>query len=481
MDITAQTLVLIDNSLSVSKANREITKLTLQYLFKHSNEGRSYCFTSFSHEMDYVENYTDDYTALEDMASRLEYENKETSITDVVSSVLDKWEKSDFACRDILIFTDGMEEKSLYYEKEELYYLLEHCSYPVYIVCLDQKDNESKYKNLSVITRLSGGELFHTEFEDSEAEVERKLSEQIQKSMDSYAASHWEVYEKDSADEECEENGKSKEPEDEEIDESEIPENEITSVTNIEEMGDFAFSGVGDEENVIYEMTKEDTFGTPMSYAIIGGAFFIVLCAIGLSLCLVIRHKKNLEREDEEYRRIIQEKLREDRGDISINSYYSGTGSDYGENKGYKQEKRSRSSGNGGNYSGKYRIGETVALVNREPEEEDYSTRLLFSDSGCSDITFEDANDPSKYFRISPKGRIILGRARSKCDLAFEYDDSVSSRHCELYMRDGNWYVRDLDSSNGTMLNGDKVFTESSISSGDMLQIGSLMLIVRFT
>jgi len=48
--------------------------------------------------------------------------------------------------------------------------------------------------------------------------------------------------------------------------------------------------------------------------------------------------------------------------------------------------------------------------------------------------------------------RLVLGRAQD-CDLLIA-GKSVSSRHCELKLTDGYWWVKDLDSRNGTGING---------------------------
>ena len=469
MDINAQTLVLIDNSFSVSNVNREITKLTLQYLFSHTPEGRAYCFSPFSHEMDYAESYTTDYIGLEDMAYRLEYENKETSITDVLTGVLDKWEQSDFACRDIVIFTDGKEEKSINYEKEELYYMLEHASYPVYIVCLDQENNKDASKNLSVISRLSGGKLFHTEFEGSDAEVERQLSEQLLDAMNKYSCENWTVYE--SENENSAETG-NEEAESEENTQSENNDEEtiITDVINEENFDLSGKTGFA-EDNIIYETQKEDFLSDPLSYALIGGSLFLMFCGVFLSVILVIRRKRKIELEDEQYRQIIKRKIAENQGKSNHENDFA---------LGYEMEERTAARDKKASRTTDRSLGQTVALVSRSIQDDESGTRLL-NDGFNTDISFEDANDPSKYYRVTANGMIILGRNPDKCDLAFEYDDSVSAKHCQISIRDGRWYVKDMGSSNGTSVNGEKVYTESVLRSGDLLQMGSLTLIVRFT
>lgn len=52
-------------------------------------------------------------------------------------------------------------------------------------------------------------------------------------------------------------------------------------------------------------------------------------------------------------------------------------------------------------------------------------------------------------------------------------DDSVSSRHAEIIFENANFYVRDLDSTNGTFVNGSK--TDSAVlNHGDEVRFGSV-------
>ena len=57
---------------------------------------------------------------------------------------------------------------------------------------------------------------------------------------------------------------------------------------------------------------------------------------------------------------------------------------------------------------------------------------------------------------------LILGRGRD-CDVRIRYP-SVSSRHCKLMMKEGYWHVEDLNSTNGTWVNGDRCLFECLLS-----------------
>jgi adenylate cyclase len=58
----------------------------------------------------------------------------------------------------------------------------------------------------------------------------------------------------------------------------------------------------------------------------------------------------------------------------------------------------------------------------------------------------------------------------SSCDIVVR-SSSVSSRHCLLYIFEGWWYVRDLNSTNGIKINH-VAFREHIIRPGVVLSIG---------
>ena len=54
-------------------------------------------------------------------------------------------------------------------------------------------------------------------------------------------------------------------------------------------------------------------------------------------------------------------------------------------------------------------------------------------------------------------------------------DPSVSSHHCEIVPRGADFVVRDLNSTNGTYINGEKI-TEATLKSGQILRLGQVEL-----
>jgi pSer/pThr/pTyr-binding forkhead associated (FHA) protein len=84
-------------------------------------------------------------------------------------------------------------------------------------------------------------------------------------------------------------------------------------------------------------------------------------------------------------------------------------------------------------------------------------------------------NGSHKFFPL-PSSVTVIGR-RHSCDLCIPLM-SVSRRHCQLNYDDGVLKIRDLDSRNGTYLNGKRI-DEAVIQAGDSVKIGPLTFILQ--
>lgn len=72
--------------------------------------------------------------------------------------------------------------------------------------------------------------------------------------------------------------------------------------------------------------------------------------------------------------------------------------------------------------------------------------------------------------RVFPGGRVVIGRSR-EVDLQIEHAD-VSRRHAVIYWSEGNIVVKDLGSTNGTMVNGYPV-DSTVVRPTDAIRIGN--------
>ena len=90
----------------------------------------------------------------------------------------------------------------------------------------------------------------------------------------------------------------------------------------------------------------------------------------------------------------------------------------------------------------------------------------------------EDKQPAKDFGTLVPKGggdpipllkkNLLIGR-RESCDIVLRFKN-VSAHHCQLSVRGGYWYVKDLKSLNGVKVNNVSV-TDRRLQSGDTLSI----------
>ena len=74
---------------------------------------------------------------------------------------------------------------------------------------------------------------------------------------------------------------------------------------------------------------------------------------------------------------------------------------------------------------------------------------------------------------------LVIGRDQT-CDLILD-EKTVSTEHARLSYHHGNWWVEDLHSMNGTLLNLELLTTSAVLTSGDELQLGQVMLRIEIS
>lgn len=80
--------------------------------------------------------------------------------------------------------------------------------------------------------------------------------------------------------------------------------------------------------------------------------------------------------------------------------------------------------------------------------------------------------------RIDIKGtRLSLGRAEDNDIVVLA--EGVSRRHAFMAMSDGDWFIRDNESKNGVLINGEK-FRESWLANGDIVALGDFVFKFHF-
>lgn len=77
-------------------------------------------------------------------------------------------------------------------------------------------------------------------------------------------------------------------------------------------------------------------------------------------------------------------------------------------------------------------------------------------------------------YRISGKG-VIVGRGKD-CDIPIN-NMFLSLEHFQVWFDEGEWYIGDMGSKNGTYLNGSKLKKVKTLEDGDEISFGEIKFI----
>ncbi len=83
-----------------------------------------------------------------------------------------------------------------------------------------------------------------------------------------------------------------------------------------------------------------------------------------------------------------------------------------------------------------------------------------------------------KTFNLPNHEPQLLGRSSEALPID---DTAISRRHAELTPDDGVWYIRDLESQNGTYVNGTRIYQRLRLRPGDQIRVGQSVLVFGVT
>jgi two-component system, NtrC family, sensor kinase len=89
-------------------------------------------------------------------------------------------------------------------------------------------------------------------------------------------------------------------------------------------------------------------------------------------------------------------------------------------------------------------------------------------------LTIISGPDKDRRFELPDNEPQLIGRSSEALPLS---DQTISRRHAELTPDEGKWYLRDLNSANGTFLNGRRVIARTLLQEGDQIRAGNTLLV----
>lgn len=115
-------------------------------------------------------------------------------------------------------------------------------------------------------------------------------------------------------------------------------------------------------------------------------------------------------------------------------------------------------------------IGLDPSVFSKVPLEERLEKTLALSEQVI--LVVRQPRGPQRSFAIDPNRVVAVGRAPRVNSIALD-DPSVSAQHFKIVPKDEDFYVVDLDSSNGTFVNGERVRVHK-LHNGDTIVAGQV-------
>lgn len=104
-------------------------------------------------------------------------------------------------------------------------------------------------------------------------------------------------------------------------------------------------------------------------------------------------------------------------------------------------------------------------------------TAILVEESKHLMLSLTDRINPDKHFEVPLRGRVTIGRNNSN-RIVLDYERSISGTHCEIFVESGVFKLRDLNSSNGTYIDGIRVIDVAEVLNGSIIKLGRLEFVV---
>lgn len=414
-----ETLILIDNSLSIPKDMRSRTADFLEAFLEAKAPNEKIAVGVFSRNITYLTDFTSDAGVLKDAAASVSYQNQDTYITDMLYELL----RDDYlgsrrdVYRRIVIIADGVDDESLGYTVDELRQLIREDTYPIYTIGCKTGSNDTELENLFSLSRQSQAEYFLMDSaEDISAiaealgrdrEIVKFVITPPEDLLDGSIKSVKINFSGQSVSREV----RMPQQEMAVVVQTSEPETVVKESTVVESGESTEEETMAVEEETVRNAAAGEFIlhcSAVMVKFLATWAWVEILAAFIILVVMLRGRKKKMEFEDAQ--NLMELRIQE--------------------------------------------------LKDALPSE----VRIVLT----------DVHMPQKSFQTSLGSEVVAGRSRGNCGIVLDYDQSVSGRHCAIYMEKNKVMVRDLNSTNGTYVNGNRVMGQTELKQGDILVLGQL-------
>lgn len=418
-ELSVVTWLLVDNSQSINNTDREMASQLLTNLVAGRAANERFNLCTFSDELTILLEDCQNYTDLKAQIDQLEYKDQETYLTDVLAEVLDREvsrEGSEFVR--VIVISDGVDNNPGGLTREELTRRLKEQALPIYTLGSVGQNNEQNLKEMYALSRQTNGQSWTLrELSDTLDVVQTMGSSELPICVEVKIPEKL----RDGA-----EKGIQLTFSDGSVAETQavMP---FGTVTEQPEKPSSSEPEPEPEPEPAPDIEPDSDSEFPFMLLLIIVLAVAVLLIVGVVVFLLLLRKKKKNQ--------IQ----------PVNMNFSSGG---GETELDLQDELNS--------------GDTMPLIGND-------RRLILS--------LTDRADPNRHFEAPLRGRVSIGRSFDN-QIVLDYERSVSGAHCEIFIVGNVFQIRDLGSKNGTYVDGVQVSGVAEISSGSILKLGRLELMV---
>lgn len=450
-----RTIILIDNSLSIKADKRSDVQNIFTQLVDQSVQGEEYRVGVFSDAITWLCDPSSDYESVKSIIDTIQYENQETYFSDCLYSVLEEMSNdADSAYSRIIMVSDGADDNSIGYTNYEVSVLAEKSNIPLYMIGTpgDNKALETMFSfartskadyylldgsisNEDIVAGLlSDHELTCIRvapdismLDGSQKSIQITLNTQDGEIKLTTTANMPFATESAGGDV-AESDAKQETQAGNDMEQVEATA-EPTVQPSLPSLGGAAVDATEDNE-------KDENSGNGfLPFLIIGLA--VVLAAVVCIVIIIMRKKKTANNFSDPT----------EAPPTPVNS------------ASLEQEEK------------------TQFLSVGDADDGEMTRMLLGQPVQSVWLALKSVERPDKEFRVPMKDVILIGRKNA--DIVIDFDQHISSKHCEIIRRGELLYIKDLGSLNGTYYENIRVLDqEIPIVDGGTIKLGNSKFIV---
>ncbi len=165
-----RTLILLDNSLSVPKTLKpQVVKDAISGILSVHGENEQFRLALISEEISYLsDQYSSDYTALDNVVDVIEFRDQETMLTDVVYGVIEEMSAEGYeGYSRLILIADGVNDKPVGgMTLDRLIQRAKELPFPIYTIGVSTGKNEELLDNLFSLSWQTGADYLVLEQEE---------------------------------------------------------------------------------------------------------------------------------------------------------------------------------------------------------------------------------------------------------------------------------------------------------------------------